>query len=65
MEIKDIAIALAKANRHPDPEGYAEAAVRAANGEEAYPEEAAAREAAAKAQAEADAEIAAQAAENK
>jgi len=39
MEIKEIALALAKANRHPDPEAYAEAAARAANGEEAYPEE--------------------------
>lgn len=39
MDIKEIALALAKANRHPDPEGYAEAVERAANGQAAWPED--------------------------
>lgn len=39
MDIKEIALALALANRHPDPEAYAEAAQRALDTGIAYPDE--------------------------
>jgi hypothetical protein len=38
MEPREIALAIAKANRHPDPGSYADAVARAAAGGEAWPE---------------------------
>lgn len=44
MDVKAIAKAIALANRHPDPEGYADAVQAAADTGVAYPEEAPAAE---------------------
>lgn len=39
-EVRKIALTIAAANRHPDPEAYADAVCRAYEGGEAWPEEA-------------------------
>lgn len=38
-EVRKIALAIAAANRHPEPEAYADAVCRAYDGGEAWPEE--------------------------